>query len=194
MRRTWTGTLITGCQSSIHLYPSGTNLLENTYVHTHTTVESFMYIINHVNDCQVSCLQWAGDKKKLRKPRGHFPLSSAASLLTWSQSQGVMELEKVINPALQQGQDSSIKQVHKDSSIFNYCLQSTEESQKKQPCCDGFRGPQIPAALIIYSRSLQSVGLTPSLSCWWIRSVYLYDITLQGGHVPLRKWGLSAGG
>lgn len=39
-----------------------------------------------------------------------------------------MELEKVINPALQQGQDSSIKPVHKDSSIFNYCLQSAEES------------------------------------------------------------------
>lgn len=68
------------------------------------------------------------DKRRLRRPRGHFPLSSAASLLTWSQSQGVMEVEKVINPALQQGQDSSIKPVHKDSSIFNYYLQSAVES------------------------------------------------------------------
>lgn len=35
-----------------------------------------------------------------------------------------MEVEKVINPALQQGQDSSIKPVHKDSPIFNYCYSS----------------------------------------------------------------------
>lgn len=76
-------------------------------------------------------VRWAaavsGDKRRPRRPCGHFPLSSAASLLTWSQSQGVMELEKVINPALQQGQDGSIKPVNKDSTIFNYWIQSTED-------------------------------------------------------------------
>ena len=55
-----------------------------------------------------------------------------------------MELEKVINPALQQGQDSSIKPAHKDSSIFNYCFPSTEESKKKRPCCLPERRTQGP--------------------------------------------------
>lgn len=42
-----------------------------------------------------------------------------------------MELEKVINPALQPGLDSSIKPVHKDSPIFNYCLQSAKGKLEK---------------------------------------------------------------
>lgn len=58
------------------------------------------------------------DKTRLRRPSGHIALSRAASLLTWSQSQWVMELEKVINPALQPEQDSSIKPAHKDSPHF----------------------------------------------------------------------------
>lgn len=93
------------------------------------------------------------DKMELRRPLGHFPLSSTASLLTRSQSQGVMEVEKVINPALQRGQDSSIKPVQKDSSIFNYCFQSREECQQEQACClqnRRMQGIQIPGALTIY--------------------------------------------
>lgn len=135
------------------------------------------------------------DKGRLQMPRVHFPLSSAASLLTWSQSEGVMELEKVINPSLQQGQNSSIKPAHKDSHIFNYCFRSAEQSLRKLPCCLPKRrtqGPQIPAALIIYSCSSYSVALTHSPSCWWICSVYLYDKHCEEAR-PLEKGFVSQG-
>lgn len=112
----------------------GTHLLEAGisrhcgHMHTHTHKREF-YVYNKSRKWLSGELPAVSrDKGKLRRPCGHFPLSSATSLLTWSQSQGVMELEKVINPALQQGQDSSIKPVHKDSHIFNYCFQSAEQS------------------------------------------------------------------
>lgn len=92
-------------------------------------MQSLMYKISHVNECvRLSAVR--RDKREPRRPLGHFPLSGVASLLTWSQSQGVMELGKVINPALQRGQDGSIKAVQKDSSIFNYCFQSRRMSER----------------------------------------------------------------
>lgn len=97
--------------------------------HTHTWAQREFYVYNKPRKWLSGELPAvSGDKGRLRRPRGHFPLSGAASLLTWSQSQGVMEVEKVINPALQRGQDSSIKPLHKDSHIFNYCFQSAEQS------------------------------------------------------------------
>ncbi len=92
-----------------------------------------------------------------------------------------MKLEKVINPALQQGQDSSIKPVHKDSSIFNYCLQSAEESLKKKSLVvckrEGFRDPRSQQLLFLIQRR------SDTLSCWWIRSVYLYDKHCKAAHL-----------
>lgn len=102
---------------------------QTLWSHTHTHKGGVLYVYNKSRKWLSGELPAVSrDKRRLRKPCGRFPLSGAASLLTWSQSQGVMELEKVINPALQQGQDSSIKPTHKDSSIFNYCFQSAEES------------------------------------------------------------------
>lgn len=64
-----------------------------------------------------------------------------------------MELEKVINPALQQGQDSSIKPVHKDSSIFQLLPPKRRGKLEKAALLSRSerrtQGPQIPAALII---------------------------------------------
>lgn len=45
-----------------------------------------------------------------------------------------MEEEKLLTRAAA-GPDGSIKPAHKDSSSFNYRLQSCEESLEKEPCC-----------------------------------------------------------
>lgn len=145
-----------------------------------------MYKISHVNECvRLSAVR--RDKREPRRPLGHFPLSGVASLLTWSQSQGVMELGKVINPALQRGQDGSIKAVQKDSSIFNYCFQSREECQKEQACClqnRRIQGAWIPYCCSPYTPPPQLLLDTFSLFIWK---------KLQGDTPPW-KIGLSARG
>lgn len=121
----WTGTLITGCQSSIHHHLTDSHLLDSIsrhcgHTHAHTRGESLMYIISHINDCQVSFLQWAGMRGGSEGPLATSPCQ--CSLFTQLKPiSGGNGTGKVINPALQQGQDSSIKPVQKDSSIFNYC-------------------------------------------------------------------------
>lgn len=62
-----------------------------------------------------------------------------------------MELEKVINPALQQGQDSSIKPVHKDFPFSITASKALRKVRKRLVVCqkERLRGPQISAALII---------------------------------------------
>lgn len=130
------------------------------------------------------------DKMELRRPLGHFPLSSTASLLTRSQSQGVMEVEKVINPALQRGQDSSIKPVQKDSSIFNYCFQSREECQQEQACCLQNRRMQGSRSQELLPST--AVLLTHSPGCWWKCSIYLCGKSCEATR-PLENRSVSEG-
>lgn len=64
-----------------------------------------MYEIHQSNDWELAAVSRVWSERPWGGTRDHLPPCPVDSLLTWSQSQGVMELEKVINPALQRGQE-----------------------------------------------------------------------------------------
>lgn len=163
--------------------------------HTHATGEPYECKKSR-NDCQVSCPQWA----VIREACGHFPLSCAASLLTWSQSLGVMELEKVINPALQRGQDSSIKPVQKekDSSIFNYCFQTTGGSLKAA-LLSARKGLEGPRSQQLLSSTLRSHMRPVWQAAWavggYVQSIYTTRVSQKNKNktTTAGKWVWQAG-
>lgn len=98
-----------------------------------------------------------------------------------------MELGKVINPALQRGQDGSIKAVQKDSSIFNYCFQSREECQKEQACC--LQNRRIQGAWIPYCCSPYTPP--PPVVAGYVQSIYMEKAARR--HTPLENRSVSEG-